>query len=370
MTAEITTPRSRRAILGAGLGAVAATVATALARPLPVAADDDTDIMQVGGTYLDAQTQTTLSNKANNNTVLYVTSFPSLGHGGGTAVYGGSGSGIGVEGDSDSANGVYGHSVSGYGVIGNSDSGYGVVGGSNGSGNGVLGASNGSGTGVEGDSDSGTGVFGDSGSHIGVSGVSGASNKPAVLGFSQGASTGVQGFSGAPGPLPATPPKTGVYGYAAQDASARGVTGQSTAGYGISGVASTGRGVNGTATTGYGLFGAASSGIGARGWSTTGTALYATTSGPKIGTALRAIGRVKFDNCAGVATIAAGHNSVVVTPGSDMLATSAVVATLQGNPSGVAMVKSVSVDATADTFTIYLTANATAAVTVAWHAFG
>jgi hypothetical protein len=71
-----------------------------------------------------------------------------------------------------------------------------------------------------------------------------------------------------------------------------------------------------------------------------------------------------------VATIASGHNSVTVTPGTDLLSTSAVVATLQGNPSGTAMVKSVAVNATADTFTIYLTANATAAVTVAWHVFG
>ena len=148
------------------------------------------------------------------------------------------------------------------------------------------------------------------------------------------------------------------------------MTGQSTAGYGISGIASTGRGVNGSATTGYGVFGAASSGIGMRGWSTTGTALYASTSGPKVGTALRAIGRVKFDNCAGVATIASGHNSVVVTPGTDLLSTSAVVATLQGNAGGTTTVQRVAVDATADTFTIYLTANATAAVTVAWHVFG
>ena len=159
---------------------------------------------------------------------------------------------------------------------------------------------------------------------------------------------------------PAPPAKTGVYGYAAQDANASGVMGSTTLG----------RGVLGLATTGNGVFGLANTGIGARGWSTTGTALYASTSGPKIGTALRAIGRVKFDNCAGVATIASGHNSVTVTPGSDMLATSAVVATLMGSAGGTTTVHRVIVNATADTFTIYLTANTTVAVTVGWHVFG
>ena len=166
------------------------------------------------------------------------------------------------------------------------------------------------------------------------------------------------------------PAKTGVYGYADQDATARGVTGQSTTGYGISGIASTGRAVNGSATTGYGVFGAASSGIGARGWSTTGTALYASTSGPKIGTALRAIGRVKFDNCAGVATIAAGHNSVAVTPGSDLTTTSAVVATLMGSAGGNDDCPPRRRQRRRGHVHHHLTANATAAVTVAWLAFG
>jgi hypothetical protein len=71
-----------------------------------------------------------------------------------------------------------------------------------------------------------------------------------------------------------------------------------------------------------------------------------------------------------VATIASGNNSVTVTPGTDLLSTSAVVATLQGNPGGATTVHRVTVNAAADTFTIYLTANASAAVTIAWLAFG
>lgn len=50
--------------------------------------------------------------------------------------------------------------------------------------------------------------------------------------------------------------------------------------------------------------------------------------------------------------------------------TSAVVATLMGSAGGTTTVHRVVVNATADTFTIYLTANATATVTVAWHVFG
>ncbi len=59
-----------------------------------------------------------------------------------------------------------------------------------------------------------------------------------------------------------------------------------------------------------------------------------------------------------------------MTPGIDLTATSAVVATLQGSAGGTTTVHRIAVNATADTFTIYLTANATAAVKVAWHVFG
>ena len=79
--------------------------------------------------------------------------------------------------------------------------------------------------------------------------------------------------------------------------------------------------------------------------------------------------RVRFDNSVGIATIAAGTNGVTVTPGIDLTATSAVVATLQG-PAGGALVERVSVNATTDQITIYLTKNSTNTVKVAWHVFG
>jgi hypothetical protein len=144
--------------------------------------------------------------------------------------------------------------------------------------------------------------------------------------------------------------RTGVYGEAKQDSTARGVAGVSTSG----------RGVYGAATTGYGV----------RGQATTGAALYGQTSGLKSGVALRTVGKVRFDNSVGLATIASGTKSVTVTPGIDLTTTSAVVATLQGNPGGTTTVQRVAIDTAADTFTIYLTANSTASVKVAWHVFG
>lgn len=61
----------------------------------------------------------------------------------------------------------------------------------------------------------------------------------------------MQGYSGG-GSLPAAQAKTGVRGYARQDASATGVKGQSTLGRGVLGHATSGIGVLGQATTGRG----------------------------------------------------------------------------------------------------------------------
>jgi hypothetical protein len=118
--------------------------------------------------------------------------------------------------------------------------------------------------------------------------------------------------------------------------------------------------VSGEATTGQGL----------RGQASTGTAGYFAATDLLKGYAMRALGRVKLDNCAGVATIALGTNNVVVTPGIDLAATSAVVATLQGTAGGTTTVHRVLVNATANTFTVYLTANSSSNVKVAWHVFG
>jgi hypothetical protein len=225
-----------------------------------------------------------------------------------------SGQTYGVYGETFSPNGtgVYGYSqatTGGAGVIGWCDSTDGL---------GVWGF--GGARGVWGNSEAGTGVFGHSGGMTGVLGFAGIIDM------------------GVPGPSPAS--KTGVFGYSDLDATSVGVLGKSTTGTGVRAVA------------------------------TTGTAIYASTSNAKSGTALRTIGRVRFDNSVGIATIGSGKSSITVTPGIDLSTTSAVVATLQANPSGSISVQGVLVNATANTFTIYLTATASSAMKVAWHVFG
>ena len=206
------------------------------------------------------------------------------------------------------------------------------------------------GVGVSGESPSGVGVFGTSTSGIGVYCSNNSISMPAAAGQSWGNGTGVQGYSGSAS-RPAAPAKTGVYGYAGQDANARGVYGATTVGYGVYGVATTGTGVRGIVTS-------------------AGTGGFFATGSPSSGTGLRAQGRVRFDHAAGIATIASGASSVLVTPGTDLQTTSAVVATLMGNAGGSTTVKRVSLDSATNKFTIYLTANSTASVQVAWHVFG
>lgn len=372
------TPRSRRALLGAALGALAGTLASA-ARPLAASAADG-DILHVG----DELTGTSVTK---------VTTAVA------DALYGDSGSGVGVQGDSTSHIGVVGRSTSFIGIFGDSEAagqpgilgqseggstaiqGYsgpnlppnppprtGVHGYStlNGDANGVYGQTT-IGTGVRGASDSGlgvqgtsgsfTGVRGDSTSHIGVVGTSSSfigvyghtqtASQPGMLGQSLGGGTAIQGYSG-PALPPATLPKTGVYGYAVQDASSRGVVGQSTAGQGVRGLATTGIGVRGYA-------------------STTGTAgSFESTTG----FAIQSSGRLSFGKASGVATIVSGLNGVTVTPGTDVAPGTLVLATLNGNAGGTTNILRVATDPATNRFTIILTANATANVKVAWLVLG
>jgi hypothetical protein len=102
----------------------------------------------------------------------------------------------------------------------------------------VLWGASSSGVGVYGSSTSGVGVHGSS-SYVAVTGAGYASDQPATLGQSYGNSTGVQGYSGT-GSAPPARAKTGVYGYAAQDSTARGVWGESPAGRAIQGTSSSG----------------------------------------------------------------------------------------------------------------------------------
>ncbi|OGN86871.1 MAG: hypothetical protein A2X23_00595 [Chloroflexi bacterium GWC2_73_18] len=125
------------------------------------------------------------------------------------------------------------------------------------------------------------------------------------------------------------------------------MTGRTTAGRGVNGLATSGRGVHGYASTGIGVYAAAG------------------TSGKPF----HAAGRVSFKT-AGWATIAAGTKSKVVTPGVDLTPASLVLVTLMGNPGTTVYLHRVAANVTADTFTVYLTANATAATRFAWFVIG
>jgi hypothetical protein len=124
MAIDTSTPLSRRALVGGALGALGATLAAAVARPLRVSATADSI------TYL---------NDENDETVLQAASESSgPGSGGGTGVWGRSASGpgvrgqsasnVGVSGESDLAAGVFGASTAAIGVHGYSSTGIGVRG--------------------------------------------------------------------------------------------------------------------------------------------------------------------------------------------------------------------------------------------------
>lgn len=200
MTESADPVRSRRSLLAASLGGLAALVGHALGRPADAqAANGDPVVL---GTDMTATSVTTIRNKTNVSGVLQLDSL-------GTAFSAVSSSEAAnaIQGESNGANGVgvWGRSAFGYGIGGLSDGGIGV----------------------DGRSEGGTGVYG----------TSASSEDPAIVGRSYGGSAGLFGFAGGGAP-PAAPQDTGVYGfatgYALRPASAAvGVHGRATAGTGV-----------------------------------------------------------------------------------------------------------------------------------------
>lgn len=202
-----TSPRSQRALLGAAVGAAVATVASALGRPVPVRAGDDGDVI-LGAAN---STTTTTSITANADTVFATVSSSGTGTAasgvasGGTAINGTSWVGTSVSRQSEAGVGVHGVGLHSLDLVR-------------------------IGTGIYGESTYGDGVVGRSSIYTGVHGHAGSA------------------------PAAAAPPKTGVYGYAAQDADARGVLGKTTAGQGVRGEATSGTSVQGFSATGTGVY--------------------------------------------------------------------------------------------------------------------
>jgi hypothetical protein len=313
MALDQTIQRSRRALLAGSIGALAAFVGQAIGRPLPARAEGEPIV--VGGEYTDATSVTRIRNGTNNAAVL--------------------------RGESVSGTGIYGLQQLEHRRLRLQQLEHGRLRlqqlehrrltATSSLGHRHLLASAARAPASTASSDSGLGVWGSSS----------ASDKPEVVALSYGGNTGLLLVSGTV--LPATPAKTGVYGYAVQDSGSRGLWGRANAGLGVYGHATSGRGIRGTAGSGKG------------------GSFEATT-----GIALHAKGRVQLEQSSGTATIAAGTRSKTVTPGFDLTSSSKVLATLMGNPGGSAVVQRVAVDTIANSFRVYLTANAANKTKFAW----
>lgn len=199
MSIDSTTPRSRRALLGAGLAAIAATVAGALGRPTAATAAEPSVTLGQDNAALTPTTITTTDR---------------------IAIHGISGSDAGVVGSSTSSVGVWG-------IVNSAGSAV----------RGTSGATAGFTAGVWGDvsSPGGVGAFGrnlaTTGLAIGAQGTSSSPTGLALVGWADAGGVAVIGFSGGPG-FPAAPRKTGVHGRADQDGSSVGVNGSSANGRG------------------------------------------------------------------------------------------------------------------------------------------
>jgi hypothetical protein len=127
----------------------------------------------------------------------------------------------------------------------------------------------------------------------------------------------------------------GVYGLASTNAASRGVFGRTGSGQGVAGQAESGVGLYGTSATGH---------------------------------ALRTRGRIKVEKVSGVATITAGHTTKVITPGVNVTASSFVLLTPKVKLSGRDLWFTTS--ASANKFTIHISAARSSATKVAWMLLG
>jgi len=320
MALDSSVPRSRRALLTAGLGGLAATVLSALGRPASVRAGIDGDV--VLGTSNSATSGTGITNTDSGASFFAATSGNVYGAYGttsnalGAGVYGYNGGlGDGVLGSSNGGVGVHGLGYGTVGVHGESTSSYGVHGTST------------NGIGIYAHSDTGTGIIADSYGDGQAGGVArSVGNSTAFIGYS--------GNSSAPAPVA----KTGLFGYANQDSSARGVFGKS----------GSGQGVRGQATTGVGGYFSATTGL-----------------------ALQASGRVKLSR-SGKASIPAGQAFVDVTVTGGLAGTPLPFANLLAYHAGVYVAAIQPNYPSAGVMRIYLNqaASASVATPVSWVVLG
>jgi hypothetical protein len=148
----------------------------------------------------------------------------------------------------------------------------------------------------------------------------------------------------------------------------QGVIGRSVNSAGVQGYSETDAGVNGFGVYGvwasggaYGLFGTTVEGDGVHGESDSGVGGSFVSNG---GEALFTSGRLHFEKVSGVATIAAGNTSKVVTPGTDLSSASFVLLTPRSNLGGRDLWYTV--DAGADTFRIRISKAMGGPLKVGW----
>ena len=378
--------RSRRSLLAGAMGGLAAMVGSAIGRTTPAKAADANDPNAVHKNVNNATTTKT-SITCSNGTSLRAVSSAGSNNSGLFAQASGNSSrgvtGLGVTGVIGQSNSGAGRGVLGFvpganatGVFGDATSTSGAPVGTFGrskspNGFGVLGrnlATTGDAVGVKGLSDGniGVGVLGHS-RFLGVVGETEGSLGVGVFGTALAASsgTGVQGAANHPDGI-------GVLGgNSATSGDAIGVKGTSDGSLGI-GVLGHGKliGVAGEteSSVGAGVLGtteAASGGVGVQGTADQPNGIGGSFGGSGGAVALEVNGPVRFSS-AGIATIASGTNSVTVTPGVDITATSKVLCTLMSDPGGSTTIKHVVRHSGADTFDIVLTANASGNTEVAW----
>jgi hypothetical protein len=375
MTAEAqSTPSSRRALLAAGLGGIAALLAHALGRPAAVRATDGAAVTAGNEGTLTATKTTGVSTSGGNG--LQGTSSDTNASG----VYGES-PGFGVAGRSSNV-GILGDCTSSAGwavavkavAIGNAS----AVSAESSDGHAVSATAWGAGDGLHVYSATGRAIF----ASVGGSGGSGPA---AIVGM-----TGLTPVS--------VPTKTGVFGYANEDTNAQGVLGRSVQGHGVVGETTTGFAVKGvssgvgpggyfTSATGDALVGQilaptstrtaivglATNGAGVSGTATSGRAVSGTASAaggigvrgqaPTTGYALDVSGRSRFSR-SGKLAIAAGRSYITKT-GVPLTSKSLVLAVLQTNRSGI-YVRAVVPNVTGASFTIYLNTRVPGTTYVAW----
>ena len=382
MSIDTTVPRTRRAIIAGGFGALLGTIGLS-AKPAIVRAGTDGDVV------LDATNTaagTTIINGNGGDPVFRVANADE------DAVQAISANGVGLLGGSGATSfpspiaastGVFGISVAGHGVYGASDTGAGVYAANNASMVAAIVAEGDPGTAIHGHANAGpvpdspalTGIYGSadgtgvaiaasSANGLAVTAVSSAANAvrgrgawAGLIGESTGGLAGVVGFSGT-GDAPAAPAKTGVYGEATQDASARGVSGSSTAGHGVHGAATAGHGVHGDATAGHGVHGAATTGVGVAAVATTGVALDVS-------------GRAAFTR-SGRAMLPANSKFVDVTVPGGLASTANVLATLQIKRAKVHVLAARPNQPSAGKVRIYVSdiASTTESTPIAWFVLG